>query len=360
MPLRCLTQNDQSIHAFELTESQWIDLKAQNRKLAELRMPCCNTPVVFKTSKLGNRFFAHKPKAVCNYKPETEHHIRIKQAILMAAREAGWTANAETSGASATNERWIADVLATSPKGSKVAFEVQWSKQSDADTQSRQDRYAQSGVRCLWLFRQKSFPADQDTPAVHIEFVDGQYLVNIAVGHAGPGGFSFSHMPLNRFLTSVFKGFFRFGAEIGALTRLDIITAPYECWKNGCCDVRIVSRLEIWNGPHQHTYFVSDLDDHPELARFVQEQIRGRERVGQIKKRYSKTMGHAYLSNGCAQCDVIVGQFYEHQFWNGDEEAISVCFPLNREWKRLIESEDGYLGSWAVHWPTSSHPVTSP
>lgn len=350
MPLRCITADKHSVHSFELTDAEWEALRAENRRSANLQMPCCEAKVTFKTSKLGKRFFAHKAKAVCHYKPETEHHIRIKEAAVRAAREAGWTAQTEVAGVSADGERWIADVLATSPKGTKIAFEVQWSKQGDQVSTERQQRYERSGIRCLWLFRQDNFLAASWLPAVRVtNHLGNSYLAHVPAGHAGPEGKAFDFIPLNHFRTSVFRHSFRFGVTVGDAARLDIKTSPYTCWKNGCCDVRIVTHFDLWVGPHCHTLTVSDLDGHETAAQLVRDLIGNDPSIGKIKRRYSATMQQKYLSNGCAQCDVILGQSFEHEFWHEEEITHSRSFSLTSEWKKLIESKESYEGSWGVH-----------
>jgi len=47
---------------------------------------------------------------------------------------------------------WIADVLACNAKV-RVAFEIQWSKQSYAKTVDRQDKYDRDEVRGCWFFK---------------------------------------------------------------------------------------------------------------------------------------------------------------------------------------------------------------
>lgn len=64
----------------------------------------------------------------------------------------GWEANPEVRGTTSDGEAWIADVLCERD-GLRVAFEVQWSSQSDEEFRRRQQRYARSGVRTIWVTR---------------------------------------------------------------------------------------------------------------------------------------------------------------------------------------------------------------
>lgn len=45
-------------------------------------------------------------------------------------------------------------------------------------------------------------------------------------------------------------------------------------------------------------------------AAMLPDDAAARHRVGAIKPRYSRTVGYWYLSNGCADCDAIFGNFY--------------------------------------------------
>lgn len=71
---------------------------------------------------------------------------------------------------------WRADVLAVQG-GKRIAFEVQWSRQTYEATRLRQERYKASNVRGCWFFRiapkemsdyDKTLVADKETPAFKI------------------------------------------------------------------------------------------------------------------------------------------------------------------------------------------------
>src|SRR5262245_17087096 len=70
MPLRCLDPpRGKSIHSFDLHDDEWQALKLENRTARHLRMPCCESPVVLKRSRLGTRFFAHMKRGNCATAP---------------------------------------------------------------------------------------------------------------------------------------------------------------------------------------------------------------------------------------------------------------------------------------------------
>ena len=167
MPLRCIDQHGATIDASMCGDADWKALRARARAEHHLRMPCCTAAAVLKTSSRGTRFFAHKAKGGCTWKPETEVHRYLKSLALRAAREAGWAAETESSGTTPDGERWTADVLAW--RGDeKTAVEIQWSSQTNEETLERQERYQRSGVRGVWLLRRPGFPVSEDLPVACI------------------------------------------------------------------------------------------------------------------------------------------------------------------------------------------------
>ena len=133
MPLRCLSPDNASIHAFELPEDRWVELAADNRKRRHLRMPCCNAQVSLRRSRRGTQFFAHKAVGSCTTAPESETHLVLKKIAVEAARAAGWSADTEVRGQTPDGEPWIADVFAEK-NGKRIAVEIQWSPQTAEET----------------------------------------------------------------------------------------------------------------------------------------------------------------------------------------------------------------------------------
>lgn len=139
MPLKCFRE-DQAIFAFDLeSDDAWEALRAENATRKHLRMLCCGAAVTLRTSKLGTKHFAHARRGPCATALESAEHLLAKRIIVEGARRTDWEAVSEQAGDPHEVEPWIADVLATKGRR-KVAFEVQWSRQDDAETRRRQRR----------------------------------------------------------------------------------------------------------------------------------------------------------------------------------------------------------------------------
>ena len=89
MPLRCFDPKAGNIQAFDLSADAWQVLRQKDKKTKHLQMPCCDSAVVLKRSKLGTQFFAHKAKSMCATAPEREEHLILKQEAVLAARKKG-------------------------------------------------------------------------------------------------------------------------------------------------------------------------------------------------------------------------------------------------------------------------------
>src|SRR5579859_2873361 len=147
MPLRALLDG-RDIVAPLLDKTEWETLRERARREdARLLLPCCGSRPFQCTSVQGLQHFYHPPESVCDRKGETLDHLAAKQAIVRGCERAGYQVWTEWEG-----PRWRADVLAAS-ESTRVAFEVQWSRQTLRDTLLRQQRYADDGVRGCWFFR---------------------------------------------------------------------------------------------------------------------------------------------------------------------------------------------------------------
>jgi competence protein CoiA len=344
MPVRCLDPAGQDIHSFDLTEEEWRALELSNRAARHLRMPCCGARVTLKRSRRGIPFFAHKSTGTCTTAPEREEHLRLKAMAVAAARANGWDAQAEVAGAAGPDEPWRADVLARKGRHS-VAVEIQWSGQSDGETMRRQERYRRSGIRGLWLLRRPGFPITRELPAV---IIGGDLERGFSA--IVPGGHQ--ELPMGEFLDAVFAKRFRYGVPTGVRAELTVRAAWTRCWYDRCqARTRIVTQIEITFGPNTCGFSVSELGEHPELMRAVLDRLPPAGGLGTIKHRYSGTLEGTYMSNGCAKCDRLYGQYFEiHARY--DEEVLCM-FPLqiSEEWKNAIDAQRDGVERWSVYPP---------
>lgn len=148
MPLRAVVGLE-SVLAYEKTEGEWLHLKKHYRQ-AGLRMPCCESLAIPKTSPNGTYFFAHHVRGACSSKPESPEHIFLKSLVAKAALKAGWVAITEYRGNSTHGAPWVADVYCQRGDESRV-FEIQLSQQSPDEFRRRQATYMSSGMKVIWL-----------------------------------------------------------------------------------------------------------------------------------------------------------------------------------------------------------------
>jgi hypothetical protein len=314
MPLRAFI-GDHEVVAPLVADEEWERLRRLIRsKAATLRMACCGNEGHLRISKLGTKHFVHEGVPNCNWAPETVYHLRAKQDIVEACQKVGFVARTEVSGAD-----WRADVLAT--KGNvNVAFEVQWSGQTEEETRLRQRRYESAGVRCCWLMRKPPEALvrspTKGLPVFPLSLVDDK-LLHVKVGEMV--------RPLNDFTQSLLnrKIQFRTSATLDSTQRVTVVFFGISCWKCGhgshiyyleeayrtCCGISAdsVEGLEDAKGD----------EFAPEVVAAVQEFLMSAEgrrlHVGEIKRRFSGTVGHAYPSFGCPKCEAIYGEHFRIQ-----------------------------------------------
>jgi hypothetical protein len=117
--------------------------------------PDCEARMIAKVWKSsGLRFFAHHAETphTGTTAPESWEHLMLKAATAVAiARIKGWRADVEQWGGQ-DDALYRADVLATSPRGDRVAFEVQHSHLHLADALERTRRMIADGIAyVIWL-----------------------------------------------------------------------------------------------------------------------------------------------------------------------------------------------------------------
>lgn len=154
---------------------------------------------------------------------------------MEACREQGWDAIPEFSEAD-----WRADVLAVQG-GKRIAFEVQWSRQTYEETRLRQERYKASNVRGCWFFRiapkemsdyDKTLVADKETPAFKI-FKDENSNILAQVGKV--------QMPLKALISNLLARKLKFCEHIrmAPKQKITIIFFEMKCWNAGRCNTAI-------------------------------------------------------------------------------------------------------------------------
>lgn len=141
---------DVRLQSHALNAEEWRRLQT-SYKVGELLMPCCEAAAIPKTSPYGLQFFAHAG-GQCSSSPEGLWHLTGKETVAKTAREMGIPAFIEHS----STHGWRSDVWLMID-GAPVAVEIQHSYQHLRDYRFRQARYAEQGVRCLWLVMSKPY-----------------------------------------------------------------------------------------------------------------------------------------------------------------------------------------------------------
>jgi hypothetical protein len=89
-----------------------------------------------------------------------------------------------------------------------------------------------------------------------------------------------------------------------------LIGLRYDCWRCHEVSTPLVGLLEVGGDVYSEEFVACD--DELVLA-FAWENLpleaRTRWRVGEVRERFSKTSQKAYLSNGCASCGALFGEF---------------------------------------------------
>lgn len=309
MPLRARL-NAKDVFSYEFDENSWNQLKATYKENT-LIMPCCDNKAIPKISKLNNYFFAHARKSGCTTAPETYEHIFLKTLIAKIASSLGWNVVTEKIGETPQRERWIADVFCT--KGNvNVAFEIQWSPQTVAEFNRRQEKYISSGIRTAWLYKlrrnQEHLPAKYELPAFGIEIKSDSSEMSVPQ----------FNLPMDEFVRGMLEGKLKWRPKQNEQLIGKLRTDYNQCWR---CKrkTRVILGVEIYDkeGINLSSWYFHD--DEISVPKFILQHVDNSKlaenQIAPIKPRYSNTMRNAYLSNGCFFCDAIQGQFFLWREW---------------------------------------------
>ncbi|MGB9113297.1 MAG: hypothetical protein WCF24_11295 [Acidimicrobiales bacterium] len=98
----------------------------------------------------------------------------------------------------------------------------------------------------------------------------------------------------------------------GSDVQLVVFGLSYQCWRCHEISTPIVALLQRFGGRvFDDDLVVADDEVMRRLAwGLVPETARSFFRVGEVKPRYSTTLGKEYLSNGCASCDALFGDHF--------------------------------------------------
>jgi hypothetical protein len=103
-------------------------------------------------------------------------------------------------------------------------------------------------------------------------------------------------------------------ATVDHVVAVVIFGLPYRCWRCGEVSTPIVGMAELGADVFSEELVVCDDEDLLALAwQYLSAEARERWRVGEVRRRHSRTVGAAYLSNGCAACGALFGAFPLHE-----------------------------------------------
>ena len=365
-------RNGEYIYSFQYSLKEWIDLKADN--VSSFKMGCCSNQAILKTSKLGTQFFAHKAKpknSNCSTGGESAEHLHVKYLVMKALDRSDWNVEVEKRGFTPDGEEWVADIYAERRKA-KIAIEVQWSPQTYIETRRRQEKYAQSGVRCAWLLRSSSMKArdaivgdyaysTKDLPVFSIyknKKQDGQaymvYNVNkLKTDSCDP--LEPIALELEDFIKNLAASKIRFTKKYSPVKRMYLEIIEQKCWNRRCgAATKIVTRMyfkEIVFGIEieylSQSKAIDDCDD--QMVAMLNSVFAKTYNFAPLRRRYSKTVGGSYIANSCIHCDALMGKNFITYYNDNDPSMIKThCIDIPNKGDLIEHGESFEVGKWLL------------
>ena len=365
-------KNNNTIYGFQYNLKDWIALKEDKESAFE--MTCCGSQAILKTSKLGTQFFAHKVKPEhtnCSTGGESAEHIHIKYLVMKELDRNGWSVEVEKRGATPSGEEWIADIYAEKGKV-KIAIEVQWSPQAFIETRRRQEKYAQSGVRCAWLLRSGSMKAinaivgdyaysTKDLPVFSIyrnKKQDGQTCMVYNVNKLKTDRYSRLEpiaLELEVFIKNLVSSRIKFTKKYSLVNRMYLGIIDKNCWSKRCGGTtKIVTRMyfkEIIFGIEIEYLFqsksISDCDD--QILKALNEQLASTYNFAPLRRIYSKTVDGRYVANFCIHCGALMGKNFVRYSDSINPRMIKThCIDIPNKGDLIEDGESFEFGKWVL------------
>lgn len=317
MPLKGILDGKEIIAPL-LSDSEWNDLRDWIEKNdQDIIIAQTGKKGYLRTSSRNLKHFVHKKgESPDNWKPESWQHLKAKEIVLKACIEAGWHASPEYN-----NENWIADVLAYQGK-KRIAFEIQWSKQTLQDTLERQERYKIDNVRGCWFFNKLpiapnryDFKETNELPAFQIEFDNEENILVTFRNEKIPLG-EFVKMLLTKKIGFFENVFIKKNIEL----EVDFYFYKRPCYNCNQWHYRYwINRnnMVATSNCKDEIYF----SEHPweeKRLRFEEDIIKEalsickqyNYKLAEISKRFSKTVDKKYFAFSCPNCQAIIGDFF--------------------------------------------------
>ncbi len=238
-------------------------------------------------------------------------HDRIQMAIISACQDIGIAAKQEYRG-----QGWRADVFIPN-NGKPIAFEIQLSPQSLRKTLERQSKYIRDGIIGCWLFENPVAKLNDERPDLPLFYVEDRAdsLLKVNLGDRRKIDL---HTFLENFISNNIQ--FKSVAKTKNTQIVNLVFYNMECWK--CqemnhlfyVDTPFYSACNAAIQPDEALWESNSMEYRPEIVELAQKFIESRKdldlKLGQIKKRYSKTVDNSYISFGCYKCDSIFGDWF--------------------------------------------------
>ena len=126
--------------------------------------------------------------------------------------------------------------------------------------------------------------------------------------------------------------------EYGRKGVVEVVFVPWTCWK---CNRTTVAFHGAMDRALSVTHFLYQAKAIEELDRICKELGLGS--FGCIKPRFSRTIGSAYISQGCSHCDALIG---ENPLWENFNEVFNTVdmstYPYRKalSWSLLMGVQD--------------------